>query len=91
MLVGFYELESKIKTLGIAGLVLAIAFLLLVTRSNHDMNKCYKRARDEFPCIFHYERKGRVERLVFKVFKAWIVMTLVLGAWIAGWFWLLLF
>jgi hypothetical protein len=85
LLVGFYELESKIKSIGFTGLILAIAFLLLVTRSNHDMKKYYDRAVDEHPYIFHYERKGYVQKLVFRVLKARLIMGLVLLAWIAGW------
>jgi len=88
LLVGFYELESKIRALGVVGLVLAFAFLLLVMRSNHDMKNYYGRARDSFPYVFHYELKG-VWKYVFKL-KARHIMLVVLSAWIAGWIWVLL-
>jgi hypothetical protein len=88
LLVGFYELESKIRALGVAGLILAIAFLLLVMRSNHDMKKYYSRAKDSFPYVFHYELEG-VWKIVFKL-KARHIMAVVLLAWIAGWIWVLL-
>ena len=89
LLVGFYELESKIRALGFVGLALAIAFFLIVMRSNQDMTKYYKRASDKFPHVFDYKREGTWERLVFKM-KARYVMLAFLIAWFVGWVWVLL-
>jgi len=85
LLVGFYELESKIQLIGYTGLVLAIAFLLLVTRSNLDMKTYYDRAAFEFPSVFDYERKKLLQKIIVKM-KARHIMWVVLLAWTVGWF-----
>lgn len=88
LLVGYYELESKIRSLGIVGMTLAIAFSLIVLRSNYDMKRYYDRASAKFPYVFDYERKGNWEKLVFKV-KARYIMLVFLFAWFVGWAWVL--
>ncbi len=64
--------------LTIAGPLLGIAFLLIIIRSNGDMNTLYGRAAKRYPSTFALGARSINLRAQY-------VMYLVLAGWIVGW------